>query len=85
MNGVALAQRMRDAQGARPQNLMHCSSVASFADDDVTVDWTLRHGRCVSLGVAIMQDAGGLTSEYGDRVENAALAFSQSDRVRRSL
>ena len=58
-------------------------AVCVALDDDTSADWTLRHGRCVALGIAIMQDAKSLvTSEYGDRVEKASLSFSQSDRVR---
>lgn len=52
-------------------------------DDDVSVDWVLRHGRCVALSVAVMESADALmTDTYKDKVEKAALSFAQSDRVR---
>ncbi len=51
-------------------------------DDDLTVDWTLRHGRSVALRIALKEASNRLIKpEWNDRICKTLIAFITSDRV----
>lgn len=51
--------------------------------DDVTVEWTLRHGRSAALFVALKEAPEKVyVPEYKDKIHKVILSFIAADRVR---
>jgi hypothetical protein len=51
-------------------------------DDDLPLDWTLRHGRSAALSVALKEAAPQLyTDDYKDKICRVLLAHLMADRV----
>jgi hypothetical protein len=52
------------------------------ADDDLPLDWTLRHGRSAALSVALKESAPQVyTDDYKDKICRVLLAHLMADRV----
>ncbi|KAG8223949.1 hypothetical protein J437_LFUL003757 [Ladona fulva] len=50
--------------------------------DDLTLDWTLRHGRSATLSVALKEAASVIyTDDYKDKIIRVILAYLLADRV----
>jgi hypothetical protein len=51
-------------------------------DDDLPLDWTLRHGRSAALSVALKEAASELyTDDYKDKICRVLHAHLMADRV----
>jgi hypothetical protein len=52
------------------------------ADDDLPLDWTVRHGRSSALSVALKEASPQVyTDDYKDKICRVLLAYLTGDRV----
>lgn len=60
---------------------MQCNFLCS-SDDDLPLDWTLRHGRSAVLSVALKEATPQVyTDDYKDKICRVLLAYLMADRV----
>ena len=65
-----------------PNDELNSIAKDHLLDDDMTVDWTLRHGRSVALRIALKEASNRLIKpEWIERICKTLIAFITSDRV----
>jgi hypothetical protein len=65
-----------------PNDELNSIAKDHLLDDDLTVDWTLRHGRSVALRISLKEASNRLIKEeWIERICKTLIAFINSDRV----
>jgi len=65
-----------------PNDELNSIAKDHLLDDDLTVDWTLRHGRSVALRISLKEASNRLIKEeWIERICKTLMAFINSDRV----
>ena len=63
--------------------MFHHNYFFFLADTNTSVDWTLRHGRGIALGIALKEGADKIwTDQYQTGVKTSIGSLVESDRVR---
>ena len=56
-----------------------------LTDDDVTLEWTLRHGRSAALFVALKEAPSTIyVNDYKEKIHKSLLGYLATDRVSHS-
>ena len=65
-----------------PNDELNAIAKDHLLEDDLTVDWTLRHGRSVALRISLKEASNRLIkAEWIERICKTLIAFISSDRV----
>ena len=65
-----------------PNDELNAVAKDHLLDDDLTIDWTLRHGRSIALRVSLKEVPNSmLKPEWTDKIVKALVGFITSDRI----
>lgn len=65
-----------------PNDELNVVAKDHLLDDDLTIDWTLRHGRSIALRVSLKEAPNNmLKPEWTDKIVKALVGFITSDRI----
>ena len=65
-----------------PNDELNAVAKDHLLDDDLTIDWTLRHGRSIALRVSLKEVPNSmLKPEWTDKIVKALIGFITSDRI----